>query len=265
MHIDLGVYLSLGSTNITTNNTEIPITDIGEDVGIGRPSLICHTDLAACCRPDETMAKGTGRWCYPNGDRVPGISGLNSAFLPFVSMRNVQSIELVRRESVNPPPLSPTGCYCCIIPTNGGEVVTFCANLGEYSWAIYSYIYIHNHHPVVCLSLPALNNGIVSYSDPTLGLNTVATYTCESESGYTLNGNTTRTCETDGMWSGSATTCEGELTDAHVLNYIFAPPQWLVLYYLWRMETLYMRMKADVLVLALLTAVTWDTVLRESQ
>ncbi len=125
------------------------------------------------------------------------------------------------------------------------------------------FLYIHNLHPVVCLSLPAPNNGIVSYSDPPLGLNTVATYTCETD--YTLIGNTTRTCENDGMWSGSATTCEGEFSDTYVLNYIFAPPQWFVLYYLWRMETLCMRMKANVLVLALLTAVTWDTVLRESQ
>ena len=113
-----GVYLSLGSTNITTNNTEIPITDIGDDVRDSCPSLICHTDLVACCTPDETMAKGLGHWFSPNGNRVPGGSGSNSASQPFVSMRNVQSIELVRRESVNPPPLSPTGSYCCIYYTN---------------------------------------------------------------------------------------------------------------------------------------------------
>ncbi len=126
-----GVYLSLGSTNITTNDTEILITSIGDD-GIGRPSLICHTDLVACCTPNQTMAKGLGLWRNPNGARVPGISGgSNSASRPFVSSRNVQSIKLVRRDSVNSPPLSPTGSYCCIIPTNETEM-TFCANLGEY-------------------------------------------------------------------------------------------------------------------------------------
>ena len=77
------------------------------------------------------MARGFGLWRYPNGARVPGISGSNSAYRPFVSFRNVQSIQLIRRESVNPPPLSPTGSYCCIIPTIGGEM-TFCANLGEW-------------------------------------------------------------------------------------------------------------------------------------
>ncbi|XP_064386681.1 sushi, von Willebrand factor type A, EGF and pentraxin domain-containing protein 1-like [Halichondria panicea] len=179
-----GVYLSLGSTNITTNNTEILITDIGDDVGDGRPSLICHTDLVACCTPSETMAKGIGLWRYPNGTRVPGESG---ASRPYVSLRNGQSIKLARRESLLfSPPLSPTGSYCCTIPTNEG-VMMFCANL------------------VVCLSLPALNNGIVSYSHLTLGLNTVAIYTCDT--GYTLNGGTTRTCGSDGVWSGSDLSC----------------------------------------------------------
>ncbi|XP_064386661.1 sushi, von Willebrand factor type A, EGF and pentraxin domain-containing protein 1-like [Halichondria panicea] len=188
-HVDRGrVYLSLGSTNITTNNTEIPITDIGDYFGNGCPSLICHTDLVACCTPYETMmARGFGLWRYPNGARVPGISGPNSAYRPFVSFRNVRSIQLIRSEYFTPPPLSPTGSYCCIIPTIGGEM-TFCANL------------------VVCLSLPALKNGIVSYNDSTLGLDTLAIYTCDT--GYTLEGNITRTCERDGVWSGLAPFCE---------------------------------------------------------
>ena len=125
-----GVYLSLGSTNITTNNTEILITDIGEDAVGGLPSLICHTDLVACCTPNETMGTGLGLWRYPNGDRVLGGSASISGFRPFISLRNFQFIKLVRRERFNPPPLSPTGSYCCNIPTTGGEM-TFCANLGE--------------------------------------------------------------------------------------------------------------------------------------
>ncbi len=32
-----------------------------------------------------------------------------------------------------------------------------------------------------------------------------ATYTCST--GYTLNGSTTRTCQTNGAWSGTAPTC----------------------------------------------------------
>ena len=62
MHAE--VYLSHGSTNITTNNTEIPITDIGEDAVGGLPSLICQTDLTACCRShaENNGNGGLGQW-----------------------------------------------------------------------------------------------------------------------------------------------------------------------------------------------------------
>ena len=77
-------------------------------------------------------------------------------------------------------------------------------------------------YTVVCLSLPLPTNGGVSYSDMTLGENTVATYTCNTS--YTLTGGTTRTCTCEriggdttrvcvggGNWSGSPPTCQGEL------------------------------------------------------
>ncbi len=38
-----------------------------------------------------------------------------------------QHIRLNRRESNNP--LTPTGSYCCTVPTTGGEM-TLCVNLG---------------------------------------------------------------------------------------------------------------------------------------
>ena len=126
------MFLSLGSTDIrfTINNTEITITDIGDDNGNGSPPLICHTDLVTCCsRNSETMTRGMGHWYYPDGARILG--GIGSAItLPFVTWRNVQEVRLARRESNNPPPLRPTGSYCCTIPTTEGEMV-FCAKLGE--------------------------------------------------------------------------------------------------------------------------------------
>ncbi|XP_064386487.1 seizure protein 6 homolog [Halichondria panicea] len=65
---------------------------------------------------------------------------------------------------------------------------------------------------VVCMSLPPTTNGGVSYSDPTLGLNTVATYTCNN--GYALTGGcTTGTCGSDEVWSGSAPTCQANCPD----------------------------------------------------
>ena len=61
-----------------------------------------------------------------------------------------------------------------------------------------------------CSDLTVPANGMISYNMGTVSLrpvNTVATYTCDP--GYTLNGSTsTRTCGSDGLWSGSAPTCQ---------------------------------------------------------
>ena len=69
-------------------------------------------------------------------------------------------------------------------------------------------------HAVMCQSL-SLTNGTISYSDPTLGEGSVATHSCDT--GYTLNGGSTRTCQTDGTWNGSAPICEGE----HIKRHLF--------------------------------------------
>ncbi len=130
--MDTAVYLSLrpGSA-ITTNNTEILITDIGEDAeGLGGlPYLSCHTN---CCRgSDHDGNEELGEWRYPNGMLIQSNASSTTAGEQFYFVMNApQTISLARRQSINPPPLSPTGSYCCIIPTTGGEM-TLCANLGE--------------------------------------------------------------------------------------------------------------------------------------
>ncbi len=60
----------------------------------------------------------------------------------------------------------------------------------------------------VCLSLPPLTNGMISYSDQTQGEGTVATYSCNH--GHNLDGDATRTCESNGVWTGSESTCQRE-------------------------------------------------------
>ncbi len=125
-----GVYLSSGSTNITINNkTEILITDIREDGSL--PSLTCHTDLTACCRSvaDNNGSGALGQWTYPNGSVILRNGPSATAGQQFYILRNApQLIRLNHREANNP--LTPTGSYCCTVPTNGGEM-TLCANLGE--------------------------------------------------------------------------------------------------------------------------------------
>ncbi len=61
----------------------------------------------------------------------------------------------------------------------------------------------------ICSDLPLLTNGMIYYSEGSPAnrpVDTMATYSCVT--GYTLNGGTTRTCGSDGVWSGSAPTCE---------------------------------------------------------
>ena len=64
--------------------------------------------------------------------------------------------------------------------------------------------------PVLCPSL-TLTNGMISYSDPTLGRDTVATHTCVAGSALTTDLST-RTCGVTrrvGVWSGSPLVCAG--------------------------------------------------------
>ncbi len=105
---------------------------MGEDATGGLPSLTCNTDLMACCRGPETNGLGPlGQWTYPNGSLLLNNKDSVTAGQQFYRLRNApQVIRLVRRQNVNP--LTPTGSYCCTVPTNGGVEMTLCANLGEW-------------------------------------------------------------------------------------------------------------------------------------
>ncbi len=124
------MYFTLGpAINITTNNTDILITDIGEDVPGGLPRLACHTDLTACCRNNETGVGGLGQWIYPDGDLLLNNAGSVNAGQHFYFVRNAPQLIRLARSSENMP-ISPTGSYCCTIPTTRGDM-TLCANLGK--------------------------------------------------------------------------------------------------------------------------------------
>ena len=80
----------------------------------------------------------------------------------------------------------------------------------------------YSYPTVVCPSL-SLTNGTISYSDPTLGVGSVATHSCDT--GYILNGKRNRTCQSYGNWSGSAPTCKGEYICNHqALIFLYTPP-----------------------------------------
>ena len=124
------VYLTLGSTLYNTNNTEILITDIGEDAAGGLPYLTCHTDLTTCCRNTDNGGNGgLGQWTFPDGSVILHNGGSMSAGDQFYILRGApQVVRLARRQGNNP--LTPIGSYCCTVPTTGGDM-TLCANLGE--------------------------------------------------------------------------------------------------------------------------------------
>ena len=70
--------------------------------------------------------------------------------------------------------------------------------------------------PATCPDLQEMNNIMIIYDMNPMHIgsrpvDTVATYTCDT--GYTLNGGTTRTCGSDGVWSGSAPVCQGIYND----------------------------------------------------
>ena len=57
-----------------------------------------------------------------------------------------------------------------------------------------------------CGTLNALANGQVSHTAGTT-FGETATYSCDP--GYNLTGDSTRTCQATGMWSGREPTCQG--------------------------------------------------------
>ena len=59
---------------------------------------------------------------------------------------------------------------------------------------------------VGCSSLANPTNGQVSHTGGTT-LGQTATYSCNT--GYNLVGDSTRTCQSTGVWSGSTPTCQG--------------------------------------------------------
>ena len=76
---------------------------------------------------------------------------------------------------------------------------------------------------VDCGNLTDPANGQVTLTaGTTFGL--TATYRCNT--GYTLVGDSTRTCQVTGNWSGSAPTCEGMLLKGDLILFICAYTQY---------------------------------------
>ena len=80
----------------------------------------------------------------------------------------------------------------------------------EYNFSTYIYFYIPLLHISVvnCLLFGNLNNGMITCAlrdDGVPSYQDTCSFTCNT--GYELTGSDTRTCQSDGSWSGSNVTC----------------------------------------------------------
>ena len=78
----------------------------------GGDSVQCVTDLATCCSIDQHIhsAVHRGDWFFPAGYRMGFPSGSDYIY----QRRGAQYVDIRRRNNV----FSPSGIYCCYIPTN---------------------------------------------------------------------------------------------------------------------------------------------------
>ena len=98
-----GVQFSLNGT-IYKNNSLVTLENIGD----GHNSLLCITNLTACCRPPYTseMKLAIGNWFFPNGTRV--VSAGNN--WDFYRTRGQMVVNMIRRVG------GEDGIYHCVIP-----------------------------------------------------------------------------------------------------------------------------------------------------
>ena len=91
-----------------------------EDIGEGPDSLLCITNLTACCQTTP-MQSSSGNWFFPNGTRVPSIGNQ----WDFYRTRGRMVVRLQRRRG------GAEGVYQCEIPDTFGFIQTL--NIGVYS------------------------------------------------------------------------------------------------------------------------------------
>ena len=112
------------------NNSNIPITDIGEE---DSGAVLCKTNLYDCCKSDQTNdSMVLGEWFCPNLSSNYSInsehcqSKFNETFKLYRN-RDRSVVRLNRRGNI----LSPTGKFCCRIRDASYTFIKMCVNLGE--------------------------------------------------------------------------------------------------------------------------------------
>ncbi len=154
--------------------------------------FVFHTKIAACS--DLTLTNGDIIYGAGSPNNRPIFSGATYSCDPGYTLTGGSTI----RVCVSGGRWSGSASTC------QGESVT----RTQFTFQTIIIVYRHkiDWSSTTCSDLTNPTNGIVAYNMGTAGPDTVATYTCTT--GYTLNGGTTRTCGSDGVWSGSAPVCQ---------------------------------------------------------
>ena len=125
-----------------------------DNIGESRESLLCLTDLPACCRRDYTGGRGhLGDWFFPNETMVPNMGDQ----WDFFRTRGQMVVLMHRRRS------GVTGIYHCGVPNENEDPHRL--YVGVYTADTGGYFQNHNSNMLNCsppsrqmTTLPRLNN-----------------------------------------------------------------------------------------------------------
>ena len=106
VHSQTAPYVSFMNETLP-NHSYVDLTLVGNPaVNSSNHSVQCHTDLFTCCGGAQGSHRGD--WYFPTGTRLP-FSGGGDITLARLDQR----VDLRRNNNAN----SPSGIYCCDIPT----------------------------------------------------------------------------------------------------------------------------------------------------
>ena len=77
-------------------------------------TVICHTDLATCCR--TRAGSDLGNWFFPDGSQVPG-ANVNNANQNHIAERRLEQLVRLQRGPTGTISDIPDGIYRCAIET----------------------------------------------------------------------------------------------------------------------------------------------------
>ena len=132
-----GLSIEFMGVTYVNNNTEISITEVGED---DSEAVLCKTDLTTCCTRNQSKSsiqQGQGNWKFPSGT----VAGNRRSGDNIFRTRGEMVVRLHRRNSTT----TPIGQYCCEVPTmaNTSSNATICITLCK----LYYNHTCHEHAP----------------------------------------------------------------------------------------------------------------------